>query len=29
MYSPAAVMELVPAPPEPHETYDPSTDYIV
>ena len=28
MYSPSAVMELVPAPPEPHATYDPSTDYI-
>ena len=28
MYSPSAVMELVPVPPEPHDTYDPSTDYV-
>ena len=28
MYSPSAVMELVPVPPQPHETYDPATDYI-
>ena len=28
MYSPSAVMELVPVPPEPHETYNPATDYI-
>ena len=28
MYSPSSVMELVPVPPEPHDTYDPSTDYI-
>ena len=25
---PGFVVELVPAPPEPHDTYDPSTDYI-
>ena len=29
MYSSSAVMELVPAPPEPHDTYDPSTDYVI
>jgi len=28
MYSPSAVMELVPVPPGPHETYDPATDYV-
>jgi hypothetical protein len=27
-YSPTAVRELVPAPPNPHDTYDPSTDYV-
>jgi SnoaL-like domain len=28
MYSPQAVMELVPVPPDPHDSYDPSTDYV-
>jgi len=28
MYSPSAVTELVPVPPEPHDTYDPATDYV-
>jgi hypothetical protein len=28
MYSPSAIMELVPAPPEPYETFDEETSYI-
>jgi hypothetical protein len=28
MYTPSAVMELVPVPPQPHDTYDPSMDYV-
>ena len=28
MYSKDAITELAPAPPEPHATYDPATDYI-
>ena len=27
-YSPSAVTELVPVPPEPHYTYDSSTDWV-
>jgi hypothetical protein len=28
MYSPSAIVELVPAPPEPYETFDDETSYI-
>lgn len=28
MYSPSAIMELVPVPPQPHDTYDETTDYV-